>query len=141
MLNRSTDPLMDNQVLNSNLRRPLKVLLADDNKLNKMVISIFLKKNKAEVTEAENGEEAIEKLSRDLSYDLILMDIQMPVMDGIEATRHIRSVMKNEIPIIAITANAAKDELMHFVRIGMNDYLLKPFDEQKLMEKICYYVK
>lgn len=141
MLNRSTDPLMDNQVLNSNLRRPLKVLLADDNKLNKMVISIFLKKNKAEVTEAENGEEAIEKLSRDLSYDLILMDIQMPVMDGIEATRHIRSVMKNEIPIIAITANAAKDELMHFVRIGMNDYLLKPFDEQKLMEKICYYLK
>lgn len=141
MLNRSTDPLMDNQVLNSNLRRPLKVLLADDNKLNKMVISIFLKKNKAEVKEAENGEEAIEKLSRDLSYDLILMDIQMPVMDSIEATRHIRSVMKNEIPIIAITANAAKDELMHFVRIGMNDYLLKPFDEQKLMEKICYYVK
>ena len=106
-----------------------------------MLIRLFLQKNQVAIDEAVNGEEAISKLTEFPNYDLILMDIQMPLMDGLQATEHIRHVMKNDVPIIAITANAVKEELEHYVKMGMNDYLSKPFDEQVLMEKINQQIK
>lgn len=118
------------------MKQEIKILAVDDNKLNQMLIRLFLQKNQVAVDEANNGEEAIAKLKEFPGYDLILMDIQMPVMDGLQATEHIRNVMNCDIPIIAITANAVKEEMEHYVKMGMNDCLSKPFDEQVLMDKI-----
>ncbi len=80
------------------------------------------------VDTASNGKEAIEKL-KTLSPDLILMDIQMPEMDGIEATKYIRNEMAITVPIVALTANAFKRDIDRYLSIGMNDYVTKPFEE------------
>jgi CheY-like chemotaxis protein len=86
---------------------------------------------------AENGEIAIKKIIKN-DYDLVLMDIQMPIMDGNEATRYIRENLgvKSSIPIIALTAHATLGEEQKCLEVGMDDYLSKPFDSQKLLEKI-----
>ena len=70
------------------------------------------------------------------SYDLILMDMQMPEMDGYEATRHIREALKLDIPIIALTAHAMSEEREKCIALGMNDYISKPFDPKELEAKI-----
>ena len=88
------------------------------------------------VTSAINGIEAIEAAEK-LNFDLILMDIQMPEMDGVEATKHIRNVQNNHIPIIALTANAFKKDIDLYLSIGMNDYVTKPFDESVLFNTIA----
>jgi CheY-like chemotaxis protein len=72
---------------------------------------------------------------------MILMDIQMPEMDGIEATQMIRERLGNDIPIIAVTANAIKEELEYYLKKGLSDYLTKPFEERKLLEKIQQFTK
>ena len=82
---------------------------------------------------AENGLVGIEKF-REYGYDLILMDIQMPVMDGLEAARKIREF--SDVPIIALTANSNKEEQDKCLKIGMNDYLSKPFKPQDLYARI-----
>jgi CheY-like chemotaxis protein/HPt (histidine-containing phosphotransfer) domain-containing protein len=87
---------------------------------------------------ANNGREAIEALGED-SFDCILMDVQMPEMDGMEATHHIRSMpdaAKAKIPIIALTANALKGDSEKYLAAGMTDYLAKPFDEERLFRVI-----
>ena len=85
---------------------------------------------------ASNGREAIEKLTSQ-KPDLILMDIQMPEMDGIEATKYIRNQMAISIPIIALTANAFKRDIDLYLSIGMNDYVTKPFEENVLFNTIA----
>jgi CheY-like chemotaxis protein/HPt (histidine-containing phosphotransfer) domain-containing protein len=92
-----------------------------------------------EVVEAENGQEAITIL-KDTAFDIILMDIQMPIMDGIEATIIIRNELKLSIPIIALTANAFKTEIEKCKSIGMNDHITKPFEENILLETISKYI-
>ena len=88
---------------------------------------------------AENGKLAVEKATAH-KYDIILMDIQMPEMDGIEATQIMRDKLGLEIPIIAVTANAIKEELDYYLKMGLSDYLTKPFEEKKFLEKIIKYV-
>jgi CheY-like chemotaxis protein len=89
-----------------------------------------------ETTEAENGLVAIEKL-RKSDFDIILMDIQMPEMDGVQATEYIREKLKNvETPIIALTANAFKHDIELYMRKGMSDFITKPYDEQDFFGKI-----
>ncbi|MCD6347885.1 MAG: response regulator, partial [Bacteroidales bacterium] len=110
--------------------RSLKVLLAEDNPINQKVAQINLHNLGHEVFITKNGVECIEAFKKD-RYDIILMDIQMPEMDGIEATRIIREWEKNEgskaIPIIALTANALTGDRERFIAAGMNDHLPKPF--------------
>ena len=111
-----------------------KVLLADDNKINQMVASELLKIMGVEVTVASNGLEAVEAVQK-ASFDLILMDIQMPEMDGLEATQAIRNLDKPEVgrlPILAMTANAADTDYQRSLDVGMNDHLTKPIDPEKL---------
>jgi CheY-like chemotaxis protein/HPt (histidine-containing phosphotransfer) domain-containing protein len=91
------------------------------------------------VTEAKNGAEALEILKKH-NFDVILMDIQMPEMDGIEATKIIRNEFKLATPIIALTANAFKTEIGKCKNAGMNDYITKPFDEAILIESIAKHV-
>ncbi|WP_372881054.1 ATP-binding protein [Psychromonas sp.] len=102
------------------------ILLVDDNELNQEVATTLLQTRGIQVSQAENGCIAVEKV-RENNYDAILMDIQMPVMDGYQATLKIRE-FNQQIPILAMTANAIKDELQHILEIGMNDYINKPID-------------
>lgn len=113
-----------------------KVLLVEDNDINRLYALNILKKCQCEVDGAENGYIALERLKSN-NYDLILMDIQMPVMDGYEATRNIRGGFKppkNSIPIVALTANAIKGDNEKCLEAGMNDYLYKPFQPEDLLK-------
>ena len=111
------------------------ILLVEDNDLNRMVGQDLLLFYGMQVTEAINGIQAIEKL-KGSSFDLILMDLQMPEMGGLEATGIIRKEMRLNIPIIALTANAFKAELDNCISAGMNDYITKPYEENVLLEAI-----
>ncbi len=112
-----------------------RILMAEDNKINRLIAGKSLELMGCEVVEVENGLLAIEKLHKD-HFDLILMDIQMPEMDGIEATLIIRNEMKIDTPIVALTANAFKHDIDNYFAIGMNDYIIKPFEEEEFVNKI-----
>jgi len=110
----------------------LALLLVEDNQVNQLVASSLLKKLGHQVDHAENGLRAVEAL-RKRHYDLILMDCQMPVMDGYEATRAIRKNPKwQEIPIIAVTANVMQGDREECLASGMNDYITKPYKREEL---------
>lgn len=115
-----------------------KILVVEDNKVNVLVIKKFLKKWGAEVEIADNGQLAVEKYLS-ATFDLILMDLQMPVMDGYEATRKIRE-KDGQIPIIAITAAVPSDTLQQIYGAGMNDIVTKPFVPEDLQKKLIKYL-
>ncbi|MBN2009013.1 response regulator [candidate division KSB1 bacterium] len=121
----------------------LKILLAEDNIINQKVAINFLKKWGHQVTVANDGKEAIEILKQK-QFDLILMDVQMPNMDGVEATRIIRKsdefLSNSGIPIIAMTAHAMKDDKESFLNAGMDDYISKPIDINEVMQMLKKYV-
>ncbi len=115
----------------------LKILLAEDNKINQKVAVLNLNNLGHQVDVANNGKEAVEKVENG-DYDLIFMDVQMPKMDGIEACKKIRELEKKsggmkKIPIIAMTANTSKDEREKYVEAGMDDYVSKPFKQKELI--------
>ena len=115
-----------------------KLLVVEDNELNLEIASTVLRESGFVVDTAENGKIALEKVKHSTAgeYDVILMDIQMPVMDGYEATRRIRALSdpkKAGIPIIAMTANAFEEDRQNAMHAGMNGHLSKPFDVQKLI--------
>jgi len=109
------------------------ILLAEDNELNRVLATAILSDYGAKVTEAENGNIAIEMMEKG-AFDLILMDVQMPVKDGIDTTRYIRSHINSSIPIIALTANAQKQQEEQCLDAGMNDFISKPFTETRLVQ-------
>lgn len=112
-----------------------RVLLVEDNPMNRLVAVNALQELSVEVTEASNGEQAV-KLLKENVYHLVLMDLQMPVMDGMEATRIIRKEMQLKVPIVALSANAFKSEIELCKSIGMNGYVTKPFEEMELIQVI-----
>jgi len=117
----------------------LRILLVEDDDLNRKTGELMLEKSGYTVVTAEDGQEAYEKLSN-LDFDLIIMDIQMPVMNGLEATKAIRYSVKlgekAKIPIIAMTAYAMSGDKEEFISAGMNDYIAKPVDMAELEEAI-----
>ncbi|HXO74371.1 MAG TPA: response regulator, partial [Puia sp.] len=113
-----------------------RFLVAEDNEVNQQLVDHVLKRGGATVQLAGNGEEALQYLRQGGSYDLIIMDLQMPVMDGYEATRHIRQEMELPIPIIAMTATALVGEQLRCFEAGMNDYMTKPFEFTELYKRI-----
>ena len=122
--------------------KDINILLVEDNELNQLLaVKVFEKWDK-KIDIANNGKEAIEKISTNF-YDIILMDIQMPGMDGIELTRYIRSSMgeKSNIPIIALTAHATKGEERRCFENGVNDYLSKPYNFDVLLNKLYHNLK
>ena len=121
-----------------NTRRRLELLLAEDNQLNQMLVMHFSKTYGYNTDVADNGRIAVEKL-REKHYDLVLMDMQMPEMDGYEATTIIRSELKSSIPIIALTAHAMSGEKEKCLSLGMNDFISKPFDPKDLHKKIMVF--
>lgn len=123
-----------------------KVLLVEDNELNMEISKFLLEKSGMVVKEAKNGREAIEIFfgSKEYSFDFILMDLMMPVMDGLEATRIIRSIKRDdakEIPIFAMTANAFTEDIRLSKEAGMNEHLIKPLDEKVMLNTIKKYIK
>jgi signal transduction histidine kinase len=111
----------------------LKVLLVEDNKINQLVGAKILNSMGIECEIASNGLMAIEKLKEN-SYDVVLMDIMMPKMDGIEATRIIRNELNQSVPIIACTAKTSKEDQKTYTLVGMNDFIAKPFDAPAIEE-------
>lgn len=116
-----------------------RVLLVEDNKINQYLAQAMLKSWHAEVVISEDGLDAVERLQIE-PYDLVLMDLQMPVMDGFEATVHIREQLKLRLPIIGLSANALSDERERSLEVGMNDYMSKPFQPELLYEKIHSFI-
>lgn len=120
----------------------LHVLLVEDNDINRLYAKSILETWKCKTDIAENGLIAIEKLKNN-HYDVILMDIQMPVMDGYEATKAIRMMAPplNSIPVVALTANATKNDIEKCLVAGMNDYVAKPFTPDDLYQKLFTNLK
>jgi CheY-like chemotaxis protein len=111
---------------------PLRILLAEDNPINQQLALIILTKMGYEPEVAENGKEVLDRLG-EKHFDLIFMDIQMPEMDGLEATRIIRSTHAVQPLIIAMTANATREDREECLAEGMNDYLSKPVNLDELI--------
>ena len=110
----------------------IRILLVEDNEINILVAMDVLESLGVNVDCAKNGLEAVEH-ARSFEYDLVLMDIQMPEMDGMEATIEIRKLKtSDELPIVALTANVLKDEVAHYMSIGMNGHIGKPFERSEL---------
>ena len=117
-----------------------KILLVEDSHLNKHLVCKILEQMQFSVVWAENGLEAIDKIQKD-TFELVLMDIHMPEMDGYTATRIIRKKLNIEVPIIALTANAAKEDADKALQSGMDDYISKPFEKKELISKIKFYLE
>lgn len=123
----------------------LQVLLVEDNPVNQKLATLILQKWGHQVSLAENGQQAVEMIAAAHdSYQLVLMDMQMPVMDGIAATGEIRRYEQQHgltaLPIIAMTANAMESDREHCLAAGMNDYLSKPIKQAELAEKLQHHV-
>ena len=119
-------------------------MFVEDVEINCEIILALLEPTGIEIDCAKNGSIALESFSADpYRYDMIFMDLQMPEMDGFEATRRIRALdlsRAKEIPIVAMTANVFREDVEHVLEAGMNDHLGKPIDVDKLMEKLRKYL-
>jgi signal transduction histidine kinase/response regulator of citrate/malate metabolism len=116
-----------------------QILVAEDNKINQTLIKYILNQWNVQFDIAENGNEVLSKM-KDKVYDLILMDIQMPSMDGYQTSTIIRNELQFDIPIIAMTAHVMPTEKQKCINVGMNDYLSKPIDEKLLIEMLQKYL-
>ena len=119
----------------------LNILLAEDNELNAEILTEILRMQDFEVTHVKNGREAVDAFQKSAvgGYDVILMDVQMPLMDGYEATRIIRRMKRadaGQVMIFACTANAFKEDQVRALESGMNDFLPKPIDVKLLLQKM-----
>jgi signal transduction histidine kinase/ActR/RegA family two-component response regulator len=123
-----------------------RILLAEDIEINRMIIIELLSETHVQVDEAEDGQISLDKFSASEEgyYDLILMDVQMPNMNGYEATRAIRALSERPdaktIPIIALTANAYKEDIDRALEAGMNSHLAKPIDISDVLKKLSFYL-
>jgi two-component system, sensor histidine kinase len=117
-----------------------KILVVDDNEINRLVATTILGNYGAETVEAGNGAESVEYLKTAM-VDLVLMDIQMPVMNGFDAAKAIRNEISKTLPVIALTANAIKGDNQKCLDAGMNDYIAKPFKEEDLLKMIAGMLK
>jgi CheY-like chemotaxis protein len=120
------------------MKNKAKILIAEDNAMNQRLIKHLMKNWAFNFDLVFNGVQAIEALKMQ-HYDLVLMDIQMPEMDGYSATAHIRSTLKSKIPIIAMTAHALAGEKEKCLKAGMDNYLSKPINEELLYQMIMQY--
>jgi two-component system sensor histidine kinase/response regulator len=124
-------------------KRSVRILLAEDNRINQLFALKILNELGYNADAVKNGQEAVKALEMK-HYDLVLMDIQMPEMDGLEATAEIRrrrsEVTDSDIPIIAVTAHAMKGDKEQCLEAGMDDYLTKPIDPESLAEKLEHWI-
>lgn len=127
-------------IIQVNFGDELKILVAEDNELNQLLITTILKQGGFHYDVADDGKVVLEMLGKQ-DYHLILMDIQMPYLDGMATAKFIREEMKSNIPIIALTANASAADEAKYKAAGMNDYIAKPFKKDELFAKIFLQLK
>lgn len=127
------------QEINPKWEKPPRILIAEDNLSNQMVLKAMLEHTNAEITLVSDGAEAI-RLCQEQDFDLVLMDIQMPNVDGVEATKEIRSrrdgSAANHLPIVALTANVMPSQIDQYVSAGMDGHIAKPIKSEDLFEKL-----
>ena len=145
ILSRHQKTYKEHLSINQDALKNIKILIVDDVNVNQKVASIILDKYGCETCIASNGEVALEKLKTS-SFDLVLMDLQMPVMDGVKATKIIRNskpgtFSNKDIPIIAMTAHAMEGHKINCIEVGMNDFISKPINAVKLLSIVSKYVK
>jgi CheY-like chemotaxis protein len=133
-------PFEEEIIVTSQMIKSLNVLVVEDIALNQLLMKTLLDDFEFGCDIASNGKIAIEKLKKN-SYDIVLMDLQMPEMNGFEATAYIRNEMKLNLPIVALTADVTTVDLEKCKSVGMNDYIAKPVDEKLLFSKIVSLVK
>ena len=139
--NRVHQPDIDTASMPEQTLAGKRILLVEDNLDNQKLASRMLEKLGCEIDVAENGKEAVEEAEK-FTYDLILMDCQMPAMDGFEATARIRHREGDQrhVPIVALTANAMEEDRNHCLSVGMDDFLTKPIKRAKLAQCIEYWI-
>jgi CheY-like chemotaxis protein len=116
--------------------RGIKILLVDDNAVNRQVVKLFTAQLSARYVEAVNGQEALDRL-RDEKFDIVLLDVHMPVMDGKEAIQRMRAEPRwKNMPVIALTADAMSGDREKYIALGMTDYVSKPVDQRELIAKM-----
>jgi CheY-like chemotaxis protein len=125
---------------NGKAERPLNILLVEDNEDNRLLISAYLKKLPHTLEIAVNGQEAVDKIREGRSYDIVFMDVQMPVMDGYTATRHIRNwendhQLKHTV-IVALTAHALREDEQKSIAVGCDGHLTKPIKKQEFLNAL-----
>ncbi|MBC7695354.1 MAG: response regulator [Burkholderiales bacterium] len=139
-----TDEILKNKDEGNNepdtAAKNIKILVAEDIKFNQLLMKTVLENFGFTMDIAENGKIAVEKMENE-SYDLVLMDLQMPEMNGFEATEYIRKQLKSDIPIIALTADVTTIDVEKCKTFGMNDYISKPIDDKLLYKMIMDYSK
>ena len=140
MINRYEEPSVPEEIIEK--KDTVKILLVEDYKHSQIIVTRLLKKNDFEsIVVVENGQEALDAVHQQ-HYDLILMDMQMPVMNGFEATRRIREIEEyRETPIVALTAFAMKGDREKCLDAGATDYIPKPIDSQEFIQKVKYYTE
>jgi CheY-like chemotaxis protein len=131
-------PLLTRHTLVEEAKHSIRILLAEDNPINQKLARFMLNKAGYHLDIVTNGKEAVEAVTKNPdTYDIILMDVQMPVMDGIEATRLIKQQQKGkDIPIIAVTAEVMKGDKEKFLQAGMDDYISKPIKREVVFEMV-----
>jgi PAS domain S-box-containing protein len=125
-------PVRETHQVDTSVFKNKRILITDDNEMNRLVASTVFEHYGCIIDEAVNGAEAIEKIKQ-YAYDIVLMDVQMPVMDGFKATTIIRNTISKDLPVIALTAFAINGDNLKCLDAGMNDYLSKPFEESQLL--------
>ena len=135
----------DKIISRKSLLKKMRVLLVEDNEDNRQLFKIQLKSAGMELSTAENGAIAVQKVSEEKAYDLIFMDIQMPIMDGFTAMRAIREwELKNNresVPMIALTASSTKEDMLKSFEYGCAEYLSKPIRKRALIEAVSRYAQ
>ncbi len=139
-INTPTLPLVTRHTLSENQRDKVRILLAEDNRINQKLTVIMLAKSGYKLDVVENGQQAVDAVLKG-DYHLVLMDVQMPVLDGLEATHLIREQEQpgNHIPIIAMTAHAMKGDMERCINAGMDAYLSKPLNPKEVLAAIEYW--
>jgi CheY-like chemotaxis protein len=133
----SKEQIITQYTVREEIKQSVRILLAEDNPVNQKLATLILTKAGYKVEVANNGREAVEQCTADPEgFDLILMDVQMPELDGLEATQEIRDRGLKNIPIVAMTANAMKGDREKCIESGMNDYIAKPIKREIVFEII-----
>jgi len=140
----SEDDIISGDSMVANEFEGKRLLLTDDLEINREILIVLLEESGLEIDTAQNGQEALDKVSKATEvYDIIFMDVQMPIMDGFEATRHIRLLPDNKgatVPIIAMTANVFKSDIEACIAAGMNDHFGKPYEVDRVLEILRKYL-
>lgn len=119
----------------------MKALIVDDSQImRRIIVSVLKKAGVNDISEVSNGQEALDALKQDKDIGLVLLDWNMPVMTGIETLKHIRTTNK-QLPVVMVTTESEKERVVEAIKAGANDYMLKPFNPDDVLEKLRKYLE